>query len=193
MSAHVDIWLNHEQPGTTFTLMCGRFRAVLGLGDNCVHRLIRLLAYLWALPYTLFGIACGLLLFGRFKVVDGVCEIHSPVIAGVLKRLPVPASAITLGHIVLARDHKMLGLTRAHERVHVRQYERWGIMFVPAYLLASAVLYLQGKDGYRDNPFEKEAYAIDAEAGATDAEACATDAEACATDAEACAIDDTDS
>ena len=148
--------------------MCDRFRAVLGFRGDCVHRLIRLLAYLWALPYTLFGIACGLLLFGRFQVVEGVCEIHSPVIAGVLKRLPVPASAITLGHVVLARDHEMLGLTRAHERVHVRQYERWGIMFVPAYLLASAFLYLKGKDGYRDNPFEKEAYAIDAVAYAID-------------------------
>ncbi len=149
-------------------MVCVRFRAVLGLEGNRVHRLIRLLACLWTLPYTLFGIACGLLLSGRFKVVDGVCEVHSPAIAGVLKRLPVPANAITLGHVVLARDHELLGLTRAHERVHVRQYERWGIMFVPAYLLASTVLYLQGKDGYRDNPFEKEAYVIDAEDHAID-------------------------
>ena len=108
-----------------------------------MHRLIRLVAYLWALPYSLFGIASGLLLSGRFEIVEGVCEIHSPAIAGVLKRFPVPASAITLGHVVLARDHEMLGLTRAHERVHVRQYERWGIMFVPAYLLAPTVLFLQ--------------------------------------------------
>jgi hypothetical protein len=127
-----------------------------------MHQLIRLAAYLWPLPYTLFGFACGLLLAGRFQYLDGVFEIHSPAIASVLKRFPVAANAVTFGHAVLARDNEILRLTRQHERVHVRQYERWGIVFVPAYLLASAFLYLQGKDGYRDNPFEKQAYAVDA-------------------------------
>jgi hypothetical protein len=126
-----------------------------------VRRLIQLVAYLWTLPNTLLGITCGLILAGRFQVVDGVCEVHSPLIAAVLKRFPLPASAITLGHVVLARDKQMLAMTRTHERVHVRQYERWGIMFVPAYLFASACLFLQGKDGYRENPFEKEAYAVE--------------------------------
>lgn len=126
-----------------------------------MHQLIRLLACLWTLPYTLLGIACGLLLAGRFQCVDGVFEIHSPAIARCLSRFPVAARAITLGHAVLARDKETLRLTRSHERVHVRQYERWGIVFVPAYLLVSACLYLQGKNGYRDNPFEKQAYAAD--------------------------------
>ncbi len=35
--------------------------------------------------FTLRGIASGLLLFGRFKVVDDVYGIHSLAIAGVLK------------------------------------------------------------------------------------------------------------
>lgn len=126
-----------------------------------MHQLIRLAAYLWPLPYTLLGIACGALLAGRFQIVDGVLEIYSPTIAKVLTRFPVAASAITLGHVVLAHDQEVLRKTRLHERVHVCQYERWGILFVPAYLLASSCLYLQGKDGYRDNPFEKQAYAED--------------------------------
>ena len=50
-----------------------------------MHQLIRLAAYLWPLPYTLFGFACGLLLAGRFQYLDGVFEIHSPAIASVLK------------------------------------------------------------------------------------------------------------
>ena len=47
---------------------------------------------------------------------------------------------------------------RRHELVHVGQYERWGPAFVPVYLFHSLRLWLAGKDAYRDNPFEKEAY-----------------------------------
>ena len=39
--------------------------------------------------------------------------------------------------------------------------KRWGILFVPAYLSASVYLYFRGRDAYRDNPFEVEAYAAD--------------------------------
>lgn len=122
----------------------------------------RLLAYLWPLPYTLTGIAIGLALGGRFTRVDGVIEVHGRAIAAVLNRLPVPARALTFGHVVFGQSESALAVTRAHERVHVRQYERWGIAFVPAYLLASGFLYLRRRDGYRENPFEREAYAVDA-------------------------------
>ena len=122
---------------------------------------IRLAAYLWPLPYTLIGIACGLLLGGRFQCVNGVIEIHGHSIAGVLKRFPGPAVAITLGHVVLGRNENMLQVTRRHERVHVGQYERWGLAFIPTYLLVSVSLYFLGRDGYRDNPFERAAYAVD--------------------------------
>lgn len=118
-------------------------------------------AYLWASPYTVASVTIGLLLSGRFRLVDGVVEIHGPRIAAVLERLPVAPAAITLGHAVFGRDERALQVTRAHERVHVRQYERWGIAFVPAYLTASLVLLLLGRDGYRENPFEREAYAVD--------------------------------
>ena len=69
--------------------------------------------------------------------------------------------ALTFGHVVFGQTDAALDVTRTHERVHVCQYERWGIAFLPAYLGASAILYLRGKDGYRDNPFEVEAYAVD--------------------------------
>ena len=72
--------------------------------------------------------------------------------------MPIPAMAMTMGHVVFGRDKLSLDLTRKHERVHVRQYERWGIVFVPTYLGISAILYLRGRDGYRENPFEIEAY-----------------------------------
>ena len=116
--------------------------------------------YTWPAPYTLIGIAIGLLLFGRFRRVDGVVEIHSPRIAAVLNHLYVPALAMTFGHVVFGQSQAALDATRDHEKVHVRQYERWGIVFVPAYLAASAYLLLTGRDAYRDNPFEVEAFAI---------------------------------
>jgi hypothetical protein len=41
----------------------------------------------------------------------------------------------------------------------VRQYERWGAFFIPAYLLSSLVQLARGRDPYRENHFERQAYA----------------------------------
>lgn len=125
------------------------------------RRLARLIGYLWAGPNTLFGIAIGLLLGGRFERVDGVMEVHGRHVSRALARLIVPASALTMGHVVFGRDRAALAFTRMHERVHVRQYEVWGPFFLPAYLGIACWLYARGRDGYRDNPFEIQAYAVD--------------------------------
>lgn len=126
----------------------------------------RLAAYGWAAPNTCLGILIGGLLGGRFQLVDGVVEIQGPRLAWGLSRLWVPAAAMTLGHCVLGCSREALVVTRRHERVHVRQYERWGPLFVPAYLAASLWLAIRGRDGYRDNPFERQAYdQCDAESG----------------------------
>ncbi|MGH7540016.1 MAG: hypothetical protein ACRELC_03350, partial [Gemmatimonadota bacterium] len=66
---------------------------------------------------------------------------------------------LTLGHIVLARSTATLEATRAHERVHVRQYERWGVLFLPAYAACGAWALLHGHGAYRGNRFEREACA----------------------------------
>lgn len=98
---------------------------------------------------------------GRISLVGGVLELSGSGIAWFLKKLvPLPggALALTLGHIVLGRDSDALVRTRVHERVHVKQAERLGLLFVPAYLLTSLFLLLRGRDPYRDNPFEKEAF-----------------------------------
>jgi hypothetical protein len=90
-----------------------------------------------------------------------VLEVYGGFASFLLRRLvPLPggASAMTLGHVVIARDPECHTQTRAHERIHVRQCERWGPLFIPAYLGASLVLKLRGRDAYMDNPFEREAY-----------------------------------
>ena len=123
----------------------------------------RLLAYLWAFPTTALGLLFlpSALRSGGAHFVDGVLELHGRMISFFLRRctlLEGGASAMTLGHVVIARDEHLLEETRAHERVHVRQCERWGPLFIPAYLAASLVLWLVGRRAYEDNPFEREAY-----------------------------------
>lgn len=123
-----------------------------------------LLRYLWSSPTSLLGLTVALLALpqGRARFVQGVLEVHGPLLGWALTRLvPIPggAAALTLGHVVLGRDAVCLTRTRAHERVHVEQCERWGPFFVPAYLLASLCLLVAGRDAHHDNPFEREAHA----------------------------------
>ena len=121
------------------------------------------LRYLWTLPNTLIG-ACfvplAYLSGGRVKPVEGILEVHGRAIAWLLRRF-VPlaggAAAITLGHIVIGRDEADLERCRSHEQAHVRQYERWGPFFLPAYFAAALVARLKGGDAYFDNPFERQA------------------------------------
>jgi hypothetical protein len=87
-------------------------------------------------------------------------EAHGGIITHLLRHI-IPlsggCSAITIGHVILGRDQHCLDRFRAHEQVHVRQYERWGPFMIPAYLLASGILLLWGKHPYLDNPFEVQA------------------------------------
>ena len=122
----------------------------------------RVARYLWASPTTLLGlivVALTLLTRGRARRVDGVLEAHGGFATFFLGRLtPIGAAAMTLGHVVIGRNAACLDATRRHERVHVRQCERWGPLFLPAYGLASLYQFLRGRHAYRDNPFEREAY-----------------------------------
>jgi len=126
---------------------------------------MKLLRYVWAFPASLVG----LLFFplaapwnkGRARVVAGVLELHGRPISWVLRKLTLikgGAAAMTFGHVVIGRDQESLDGSRSHERVHVRQYELWGVFFYPAYILSSLWLWVRGRDPYLDNPFEREAY-----------------------------------
>ena len=121
-----------------------------------------LLRYLWALPYTLMGllfVPFVILTGGRARVFRGVLELDGLLPAFWLRHVVLVrgAAAITIGHVVLGRDDRALTQTRSHERVHVRQYERWGPAFVPAYLIAGLWAMLRREGAYRGNYFEREA------------------------------------
>jgi len=125
-------------------------------------------AYAWAAPYTAIGLALGLIVVlfgGSGHARQGALEFGGGKLGQHLARLPAPFSAITIGHVVLGLDHRILAAVRAHEQVHVRQYERWGPLFVPAYLLSSLVQLVLGRRPYLDNRFEREAYAKTRESG----------------------------
>ena len=124
---------------------------------------LRPLAYLWAGPATLVGLLILLVATvsgGRAQRVRGVLEVHGGLVRWLLTRLvPIAggASAITLGHVVVGRDAECLARCRDHEHVHVRQYERWGPLMIPAYFASSLVAWLRGRHYYLDNAFERAA------------------------------------
>ncbi len=66
-------------------------------------------------------------------------------------------SAMTLGHVIIGLDERALDLCREHEQAHVRQVERWGALFIPAYLAASLLAWRRGGHYYLDNWFERDA------------------------------------
>lgn len=124
---------------------------------------MRLLRYAWALPASLVGLCLGMLCLAcgaRWRVVDGTLEIDGGAVARRIRRLPAHMrfGAITFGHVILGLDEGTLHTCRCHERVHVRQYERWGALFFPLYLGSSLVQVVRGRDPYRDNCFEREAF-----------------------------------
>src|SRR5262245_36345381 len=99
---------------------------------------MRLVGYLWALPITLGGLALALLASvsgGSVRWRGGVVEVWGGLVGWLLRggRFVQGGAAMTLGHVILARDSECLERSRAHELVHVRQFEWWGPLLLPAY------------------------------------------------------------
>ncbi len=119
----------------------------------------RLWRYVWAAPTTLLGLLL-IPLAGRGGVRrrDGLLEASGGLLGRLLAHatfLSGGVAAVTLGHVVLGRTAGCLDRTRAHEREHVRQCERWGPLFVPAYLAAGLWTWIRGGHPYWDNRFER--------------------------------------
>ncbi|MCL5059480.1 MAG: hypothetical protein M1449_02510 [Candidatus Thermoplasmatota archaeon] len=128
------------------------------------------LLYLWPLPVTLLGMPVALIARasgGALQRVDGVLESAGGWPARMLRRgfpFSGAVAAITLGHVVLGVSPEALTATRAHERAHVRQFERWGALLLVLYPLAGLAAWLRGGHPYRDNVFEREARAAESAA-----------------------------
>ena len=129
--------------------------------------MLRVLLYLWPLPVTLLGMLVALIARssgGKLQRVNGVLESAGGWPARVLRHgfpFSGAVAAITLGHVVLGVSLDALKATRVHERAHVRQFERWGVLLLVLYPLAGLFAWLRGGNPYRDNVFEREARAAE--------------------------------
>jgi hypothetical protein len=132
-------------------------------------KMSRVLRILWASPCSLVGLALGgvvLLFGGSVRRVGRVLEFapySGP--APSTSRWRLPFSAITFGHVILGVSLQGLVQLRAHELVHVRQYERLGPLFFIAYPASSLLAAATGGCPYRNNRFEMEAFAQSQAAG----------------------------
>src|SRR4051812_47990937 len=144
----------YSPPNCEFTLFCLR---------GSMRSLRTALGIVWASPYSLVGLLIGIVGLctgGQARVRGRTIEFHGGAAKWFVSHLPGGqfVLAFTLGHTILGQTDASLAIARAHELVHVRQFERWGPLLGPAYLLCSLVLWLRGRDPYRDNPFEREAF-----------------------------------
>ena len=136
-----------------------------GFLNHMLKRAKKTILIIWASPYSAIGILVGCLgvaLGGRMRFREGAIACYAGLAAILVRNLPTGkhTAGFTLGHVILGQNAEGLDSVCDHERVHVRQFERWGPLMGPAYLLASAWMWLAGKDAYRDNPFEVEACSV---------------------------------
>jgi hypothetical protein len=122
----------------------------------------RLVRYLWSAPTTLLGLAASLASLTTPRRAG-------PILLSVSDRgfarwflTRRGYCAITLGHAIIMTPGAPSDVID-HEMVHVWQGERWGPMFLPAYLAAMLVVRFRGGNPYWDNPFEAEARKVAAE------------------------------
>ncbi|MCZ6534375.1 MAG: hypothetical protein V3U95_00235 [Dehalococcoidia bacterium] len=103
--------------------------------------------FLWSLPVTLVGIAAVLLSLPSLRLKEGmvICRSNRGLAYLLLTRRGF--AAITLGRILIVTKDLSLHLWH-HEVEHARQAQRWGVLFIPLYLVN------QARYGYRSNPFE---------------------------------------
>jgi hypothetical protein len=126
------------------------------------HGLLAPLKYAWVFPVTLLGliaVAVTKITGGSVRLVAGAIEAGGGFSAWLIRNfLGGRVTAMTVGHVILGLDEERLSQARQHEHIHIRQYERWGFLFIPLYLGSSIIAWTQGRHFYRDNVFEREAY-----------------------------------
>ncbi|MGN6389674.1 MAG: hypothetical protein ACTHL1_09195 [Burkholderiaceae bacterium] len=126
------------------------------------ERIALLAGIAWASPLTLFGllIAAPAILapsgrIFRVRQTTPALLVTGPVAERLLALHPVGnVIAMAVGHLVLARQSRLLPHVLRHELAHVRQAARWGIAFPVAYSAAGLWQKLRGRSAYWNNPFE---------------------------------------
>lgn len=156
-----DVWPTQLREAIRDRPPAPSYRGRLRLTRN--SGIVLLAKLLWALPWSLWGLGIGglgLLTGGGVQRSGRILEFWGGILPVFLKTFPFIAGSpvATFGHVVLGRSQRHLDACRPHQLVHVQQYECWGPLFVPTYLMWWFVLWCCGKRPYYDNPFECEAY-----------------------------------
>jgi hypothetical protein len=113
-----------------------------------------ILRYAWAAPCSVVGLVPAALILlsgGSATIRSGVLEI---AVRKTAEQAAFFFGAITIGHVVIGRDERVLDRVRVHELEHVRQYESWGLFFFLAYPASSLYQLLRGRNPYWFNHFE---------------------------------------
>ena len=115
-----------------------------------------------ALPGDLLGKVvmrgCGIDAPTRVVVAGDVSAVlvEDPRVGRWFRAHVIPVQAQTLGHFVLARGPVPADVL-AHECEHIRQWSRFGPLYLPLYFGSSAFAWLRGRRPYWDNAFEAAA------------------------------------
>jgi hypothetical protein len=118
------------------------------------RHLLRIARYAWAAPCTAAGLVPAslmLLMGGTASIQSGVIEVAA---SRSERKTHFRFGAMTLGHVILGRSRQVLADLRSHELEHVKQYERWGLIFFLAYPASSLYQLLRGRHPYWFNHFE---------------------------------------
>ena len=101
---------------------------------------------------------CGITEPGRVvrRGTVSALMVEDPRTARYLDHQAMPVYAQTLGRYVFARERLPDG-TVAHEIEHVRQWQRLGPLFLPAYFASSGLALLRGRHPYDANRYEQAA------------------------------------
>lgn len=134
-------------------------------GERCCVW-VRLLGVLWALPVSAPAFVCVVLLYpsgtrwARVRYGSTTALVAwGGWLRPILAHLPLGAMAgMTLGQVVLLNQRWAIRPIGAHEFEHVRQYLRWGGLFVLANGVESLWQWGCGRHYYWDNRFEVAAY-----------------------------------
>lgn len=132
---------------------------------RCMRRTLSwigaLLGMVWASPLTLAGLLLALPVFiwrGHVQLIRGrtlALLVRGPFADIALSHHPFGAmTAMALGHVIIAEHQGLSSRVLLHELEHVRQAERWGVVFPFAYLASSAWAGIRGRDAYWHNSFE---------------------------------------
>jgi cellobiose-specific phosphotransferase system component IIC len=130
-----------------------------------LNYILRAIQFVWALPLTIFGWLVCLLGTRYLATRADDWSMHFvakqdgkiTVIKWYMNRLNI--WAMTLGAVIIYSGSEAVANEQivTHERTHVKQCYRYGVLSILLYIMASIVAAAYGQDWYRGNDAEEQA------------------------------------